>query len=382
MRNIKRLTIVAVVLAIVLPAALAAQEPQGMMQFFGSLPQRKIVQSDEQYLADLNKDLDKAMADLKAGPQPPHRPLAFGVQVNFAHSAYAPHIPVDVLLKWVDMAKEGGAARIEFNPGIGPWLKNDQETMEKYDAMVSHARELGLKITINPTTYTNDLKVASLAEYQKAAVPIYAEMARRYKPDTFVVVHEPTTLSVWMHVQTTPDEWKDFVTAAAKAIKAVSPQTRIGAGVFQIEEPYFNMFVAHPDVDILTIDLYFFDALAQFEPMIANAHKAGKDVYIEETWRYAVRCAAAPCGEADLKNDALSEIYEGVDKRWLDMTALYAENHGLSGVTPFWTSAYFTYVPDGSNMTASTMAVAQAAMAGKRSGTFEEFKTLTARYAH
>ena len=116
-------------------------------------------------------------------------------------------------------------------------------------------------------------------------LPIYATIADRYKPDTFVVVHEPTTMSSRMRSKATPEEWAAFARESARVVKERSPKTRIGAGGLDTEERYYNAFAELPEIEVMTLDIYNLRNLPTFQRMVQTAKKNGKGVYIEETWR-------------------------------------------------------------------------------------------------
>jgi len=318
-------------------AAIRAQMPAD----FPGMPQIRNEEPADRYLARINAGLDKLNAELGPEIAKPRHNLVFSANMNFAHAAYVRHTPLDVLLAWADALKEAGATRIDLNPGLGPWLQHDEETLAKYEALVRHIHDIGLEVAWNVTTFTRDLKVASFEEWAKTALPIYGEMAGRYKPDIFIPVHEPTTLSFWMGVKTTPEAWEGFVAKAIRTIKQASPNTRVGAGVYESERAYFDRFVALPGLDVLTIDIYFLDRLTVFERMAASARKAGKDIYIEETWRFPQRKI-----DGKVLRDPGNRIYENLDIKWFTAMVRFADKYGIGGITPFHSAAIFAYFPE------------------------------------
>jgi glutathione S-transferase len=344
---------------------------------FSNLPQIRNEEPDQQYLARLNGELDKAIADRSAGGPLSGKHVGMAGKLYFAHSAYIPHIPTDVLFKWVDAFKEAGAMRVDMNPGIGPWVHHDSETVAKYDALVRYIHESGMQVGWDVTTYSKDVKVSSFEEWTRIALPVYRDMARQMRPDVFVIVHEPTTLAYWLGVKATPADWVKFIKDCALATKQVSPRTRIGAGAFQLEDEYYDAFAAIPEVDVLTLDIYFLPALPKFARMAATAHKNGKEVYIEETWRYPIRNL-----NGKRTRDVVKDVYKDVDAKWLDAMALFAARNGLSAVTAECTTTFFTYRPETLDTSDRPFveAVVKDVESGTRTSTFHAFQSLAAKY--
>jgi hypothetical protein len=61
---------------------------------------------------------------------------------------------------------------------------------------------------LNPQNSTVKHKVNSFAEWRKRAAIFYAETARRYRADTFVVVHEPSTMASRMGKKVNVSQWE------------------------------------------------------------------------------------------------------------------------------------------------------------------------------
>jgi len=213
------------------------------------------------------------------------RPIEFGLNLFIAHEAWIGGMTQEALIRAVDAFKEAGVDRIELNPGQYPWLDRDQATIAKYDAAIERIKQHGLKLILNPQYSTVKHKVDSFAEWRSRAVTLYAELARRYRPHTFVVLHEPSTMAARMAQKVKVSDWVDFVRETSRAVKENSPRTRIGAGGLPSERPYFDAFVRLPEVEVLTLDIYGVRDLKVYNQMIRASQAAGKPVYIEETWR-------------------------------------------------------------------------------------------------
>lgn len=202
---------------------------------------------------------------------------------------------------------------------------------------------------------------------------VYAELAQRYHPETFVVIHEPSTMNARLGQRVSVEEWTAFVREAAQVIKRQSPATRIGAGGLASERDYFDAFLRLPDVDVLTIDLYAIRDLKRYNAMIRAARAAGKPVYIEETWRppYFEPRPGMTLDTASMKNIG-NRAFEALDSQWLRTMTAYAQANHLEAITPVWAFAFFAYVDGGGDADdpAYVRAVIDSILRGERTTTF------------
>ena len=330
----------------------------------------------EAYKELLGQALDEVS---KRTPEQARRPIEVGLNLFIAHEAWIGGMPQEALLRAVDAFKEAGVDRIELNPGQFPWLDHDQATIAKYDAAVERIRQHGLKLIVNPQYSTVRHKVDSFAEWRKRAVILYAELARRYRPDTFVVVHEPSTMASRMGGKVRVSDWVGFVRETAKVVKENSPNTRIGAGGLASERKYFDAFVRLPEVEVLTLDIYGVRELKEYNRMIRAAQAAGKPVYIEETWRppYFQSQPGMTPDAASLKNVGNRE-FEVLDSRWLRVMTAYAQANHLEALTPIWMFALFSYIDGSGDLDDPTYnrAVVEAIMRGERTTTFRTLQEM------
>ena len=332
--------------------------------------------SQEDYKELLGQALDEVGRRI---PETARRRTEFGLNLFLAHEAWIGTVPQEALLGAIDAFQEAGVDRVDLNPGQFPWLDGDQATIAKYDAAVQRIRQHGLKLGLNPQYSTVRHQAGSFAQWRQRAVTLYAELARRYRPDTFVVVHEPSTMSARLGVEVKAADWVDFVRETARAVKESSPGTRIGAGGLASEREYFEAFVRLPEVEVLTLDIYGVQDLKVYNRMIRAARAAGKPVYIEETWRppfFQPQPGMTP-DSASLKNVGNREFQE-LDSQWLRVMTAYAQANGLEAVTPIWMFAMFSYVQGNGDLDdpAYNRAVVEAIARGERTATFRTVQEL------
>jgi uncharacterized protein (TIGR03437 family) len=306
-------------------------------------------QTEAQFIASVNSAIQPLLS------LAPGKPIIMGANLLFAEGLLVPGVNQGNLLDYVDGLKAAGVQRIEFNPAYT--ALSDPAVTAKYDAAVDHIRQLGLMLVINPEYYSSQQPVTSFQQFQAAAVAGAAQLAARYQPDNFVIVHEPDTMANRMGVQTTVQDWDGFIKAVAPLIRQKSPRTRLGAGCFYgftqgasaSENAYFEDFATIPDLDFLTMDIYVDDSFSQFQQWAQLAHANGKAAYIEETWTPPYYANGLPADWSTEGLDATATVgpasgdFASLDTSWLHALVLFASANGMESVTPFATPAFFQY---------------------------------------
>jgi hypothetical protein len=330
--------------------------------------------SKDQY----GKAMAKALDDISAKATPKTR-VQVAANLFYAHEAFIERMPIDVLNKIVDAFADAGVKRVDINVGLFPWVDADKDTIAKYDAVVARIRSKGMQLALNPQYSPVKHKVSDLNAWRQSALPVFSSLAERYKPDIFVVAHEPTTMSARMQSKASVESWRDFVRDAAKTVKQKSPKSRIGAGGLFEEERYFNAFVDLPEVEVLTLDVYRLVGLPKYAAMVKRAQSKGKPVYIEETWRppyYTGR------GGGSIDQTAAKSVgdrtFEDLDIKWMRAISRWAGALGIEAITPVWMQAFFKYVDgDGDALDPGyNRQVIDAIMRGERTKTYEALRAV------
>jgi uncharacterized protein (TIGR03437 family) len=310
----------------------------------------------------------------------PSHPIIFSGNLVYANGKAVAGQQQATLLAYVDGLKAAGAQRIDLNPGVTS-LSN-QAVMSLYDAVVQHIRQLGLRLAINPEFTPGELgQGITFQDFQNAAQQSYMQLASRYQPDNFVIVHEPTTAATSMGVATTVQDWHNFILALAPVIKKASPHTRVGAGGFQNgvlpnlsaqENSYFQDFVNNIPVcsastvstgclDFMTMDIYNTDTFPAYKQWILLAQEAHKGIYIEETWTpHYLPSGTVITGNLTKPLDSLAILGAGdsafasLNAQWLQAMAGWASANGMEAMTAFTTVAFFAYGSPGQDKILNT----------------------------
>ena len=270
--------------------------------------------------------------------------LTFRANLFFASEGAIRHVPLETLKKKVDAFKLAGVSGIDVNVGLFPWLENHALTVGKCDDLFAYIRDQGLTLTLNPIYTPVHHKVIDFNDFRVKAEKVWVEIARRYKPEILVVCHEPTTQATRMGFAVNPAEWAEFVRDMAGKIRAVSPATRLGAGLWPTEYEYFKEFIKIPELTYISFDIYGLRYLKGVNRMIKEAKQAGKIVYVEETWRPPYFTGEITNIDTLMAESIGSSRFQEIDRLWLEFITLYASTLQLECVTPFWTQAFFKYV--------------------------------------
>ncbi len=339
--------------------------------------------TESQYMTSLSTAIDALTAQVGQASHP----IVFSANLVFANGAVIAGAPQDVLLNYVDGLKAAGAQRIDLNPGVTSI--NNPAVRNLYDAVVRHIRELGLQLSLNPTAVVGELgRGPTFQDFANMAMQTYPQMAARYQPDNFVVVHEPTTMQARLGgIQTSAQDWRDFIVAVAPLIKAASPRTRLGAGGFQngnaqlaslsaMENAYFQDFATNIPacaaaaagagcLDFMSMDIYNTDTLttipstcpgcSSYTDWAKLAQSNGKGAYIAETWRPSYlpdplpNDALSPQGFLTKSLDDLSIMgaaspdFADLDASWLQAMAKFASANGMEALTVFTTQVFIAF---------------------------------------
>jgi hypothetical protein len=329
-----------------------------------------------------NKVLNLALDEVEQRiPADARQRIQFGLNLFFAHEVWVHEMPLEALLKTVDAFKEAGVDRVDINPGQYPWVDGDEEVIAKYNAVVARIREDGMKLALNPLYSPAFHTVASFSAWRRLAVSLYSEWAERYKPDNFVIVHEPSTMAARLGQDISVADWVGFVRQLTAEVKKKSPSSRIGAGGLAEDQAFLDAFSRMAIVDFITLDIYNTTDLAACNRIIRKAQLLGKSVYIEETWRppyYPPGPDITP-DLASLKNIG-NAAFQAVDSRWIRVMTAYAQVNRLEAITPVWPWPLFSYMDDGGNLddpAYNQLAIA-AVLSDARTSTFDTVKAVVA----
>lgn len=357
--------------------------------------------AQQQTVTQFISKVEGSLASLTASLTPSSQPIILGGQEIFAYGSSVPNWPASVLIDYADGLKAAGVQRVEINPGVT--TINNSVAVSNYDALVRHIRQLGMRLAINPFFMNGEIPVTSFQDFQNAALQTYPQLAARYQPDNFVIVHEPTTQAARMGITTTPAEWDAFIRTLEPLIKAASPRTLVGAGDCSHcnEQAFYADFVAIPTctatnlttgcLDFMTMDLYTDTEFVEDEGWAQAAHAANKGVYMEETFaphyldgKLSPGFQGSPTGaEGQTLIGGANQVFETLDQNWLLGMAQFASSYGMESITPFTTQTFFLYVssgPDKATDPAYLREVGAAIVQGQLTPTATAYQALAQQY--
>jgi hypothetical protein len=337
----------------------------------------------DQHIARISSALDAVIAQAERQPQ---NPLIFSATHPLAHEAWIDRFPRDRQEQFLDGLIEAGVHRIDINIGLFPWWDgpmiagvegNRTRAIETYDRLAGRIRARGLQLVFDPQ-YSQVYHRLSFDEFAEAAIRVYGVVAARYRPDTLIVVHEPTIMAARMGQTVSPQQWLSFTDRTIRAVKAASPGTRTGVGGIFTEAALLAALMDVPGVEVLTLDIYDIFALPRYADLVTLAKLKGKAVYIEETWRTPFSTDEGLSPEQRYSAGIGMEVFQALDVKWLRALSLWASALNLEAVTPYWTQTLFKYVPQGGDGIdpAYNAAVMDAVGNNERTGTFFGFRDI------
>ncbi|MGA3228586.1 MAG: hypothetical protein ABSD51_01435 [Candidatus Binatus sp.] len=354
----------------------------------------KMPPSPEAYIADQNAGLDAVEASI-AGLEG-KKPLFAGV-LHLAHGQIIAKMPLDVLIAYADALREAGVERVDIYTTQSAWPDKIPADIAKYDAVIAHIRQIGLKLGFDPTADPRTLK-GGYAQWKPWAIAAYTEMARRYQPEKFSVMHEPTAMDMSLREKVSPATWAAFATQACAAIAAVSPHTVCTVAILPFERAEFDALIKVPAIKSIGFDIFGdghdlinYDSsglrhqIDELASMIKAARAAGKSLHIAETGRQIwdfmdlMTASGAEKSHRSYQDYNIGDPrYIDLDERWFETMAHYAAAHEFDSIMLFRTTTFFAYSPAGTNTSLVSAgyirAVAEAVTAHKRTGMFDTYR--------
>jgi len=351
-----------------------------MIKYKGCMDYTKIHSQEEFYQCE-DKYLDGLIAQWKGQVKPGARLILSG-NAQFLHGRGIARYSTETLIAFVREVAKSGAGRIDINPSTITWVKPIPESIAKYDAAIAEIRRLGMQISFNPTTFPGFDPPAKYADWQKISAKMFAELARRYKPEVFSVMHEPWSMDHRLGAHVTPEQWRGFIADSVRIVKEQSPSTKCVASFLPHEVDVLEAALKVKSLDGIGLDIYQeYDDFKTFDRMIKMAHDAGKFAYIAETGRPMITFRSGSLDFDPVASVADPQLGK-LDPKWMQAMCLYAASRGLEAMTEFWTATFFSYSsPNGDPLTPQFNAnVEKAMLAGEHTVAFTAFQELSKKY--
>jgi hypothetical protein len=371
--------------------AAAAQQPGKMpgaeqalqwplVKYINCLDRTKIHSKEEYYTCE-DKYLDGLIAKWEK-PAKSGRKLIFSANAQVLHALGIGNQTEERLATFVKAMKESGAGRVDMNPSPLAWLKPIPDTIAKYDFAIKEIRKAGMQISFNPTTFPGFDPRVKYDGWRDEALKMYAELARRYKPDVFSVMHEPWSMDHRLGEHVTPQQWHGFIGETCGVVKKESPNTLCVSSYLPMEMDVLEQALTVPALDGIGLDIYQeYDDFQTFDKMIQMAKAAGKFAYIAETGRTMITFRNGVI-DFDAVASVPDPLLAKLDPKWMKAMTYYAMSRGMPALVEFWTATFFAYLEGEENpqTRAFNQAVEKGMMSGARTPTFTAFQALAKQY--
>jgi hypothetical protein len=215
------------------------------------------------------------------------------------------------------------------------WLNNDTKRIGTIDKIITHIRDKKYALMIaDASAEQYHGRKMSWDEFSVAYLARVKTLAGKYKPEYYVVVKEITWYDKIGNLKNTPsaDQWASLTSELAKAVKEISPSTKVAVGfVPQNEKEYFYLVSEMKDIDILGFDVYDKEwSLPATEELTKYAKGKGKELWMLETWLHYL-----PSTGKVWKKE--------IDAKWMKAMVYFSQNNGFQGYVPFFAGHFFSY---------------------------------------
>jgi hypothetical protein len=304
-----------------------------------------------------------------------------GANLLLAREDLIEDVPVETLTKMVGALADAGAGHIEISMGMFPWVDEDEAAIGKYDAVVERIRERGMELIISLQYSPAYHACATFAEWREWAITACPLIAERYRPDSLVVISQPSVLSSQLS-GLEPAAWASYAGEAAEAVKEASPNTQCAVSVVMDPQDPFQQALTIDGLDAVAFHIYVLRDLRTAAACARVARQEGLAPRLAGSWRPPLGAAGVPAlaqwTGAGMGDAGLREI----DARWVDAVALAAGVLGLERVTFLGTPAFFAYAETGGDLTDPEYLrrVTDAVGAGERTAALQAFENAVREY--
>ncbi len=239
------------------------------------------------------------------------------------------------------VAVESGVEIIRIGALDDAWRRGDTREIVLADKLVAKIRESGLKLLMVDTQHSEYLSKHPVTwdQFRSIHLQRVKRFTRRYHPDFYVVVTEPSTYLHW-GIQGRPDikEWVRLTRSAAEAVKQIRPGTKTGICIDvgdRYNEEYYRRVLALQDLDIVGMEIYKPSQFAEAEALLSDhPHRHGKALWLFETW------SGMPYPFTNVPTK------EREDAKWIEASVYFAQRHQYDAYL-VWPFQYFiTYDRD------------------------------------
>ena len=215
------------------------------------------------------------------------------------------------------------------------WRLGKKKEIELSDRLIKKIRKSGKKLFLADTQHSPYLleNKVSWKEFQKIHLERLELFAKRYKPDYFCVVTEPSVYHDFgIKGGMDPEKWLIQTRKAADLVKKINSKIKTIVSVRQEHERddiYLKQVFTLKNVDIVGVEAYYPDDLRKIREVLqAIPDRHGKKIWITESWN------GMPFPYTTVKDKAME------DAEWIRAVTYFAQKHGFEGLF-LWPFQYF-----------------------------------------
>ncbi len=308
----------------------------------------------------INAWLDQKLAEWKPAE---YKPMDFAAYHTLASFPNVRNTDLDLLQEYTRGLEESGADTIVVYMDGTPFLKNDKMIISKWDAVVAKIKSDGKKLYV---AYIPDVKGSDLKNwetYKSVETSAIREIIKKYSPDSFAVLNEPSTIERELSFKPTAEQWAALASDSADLVRNLDSKTKINIQITGDDLPYFGSLINARNISGVGFNIYGFRAFDTFTPYIASAKNAGKNPMLSETWKM-------------FKDNQKYDGMDSLDAKWVRVAAYYAQTNGMSYMNPFFTFYFFVSPADVRNQLAFLSKLETNLANGNRTKSFLDYQSV------
>jgi hypothetical protein len=230
--------------------------------------------------------------------------------------------------------------------------------LDFYRQVMAEARTRGMTVDIESSvifanspfsSITWDYTKTTFAQFVQDRHDMAAKIVTELAPDYLDLGAEPDTearLTGYAQLNT-PATWAQTINTIIQGISRGS--TKIGTGVGTWNAVSFVDAESAVPIDFIALHIYPIDAtsIATAFQAAAVARAHGKAIILDEAWLFKARAGESTSIASDptiFGRDAFS-FFAPLDEEFLHFLDGFARVEGVSFVSPFWSSYFFSYIP-------------------------------------
>jgi hypothetical protein len=235
----------------------------------------------------------------KYAPEEYHQ-MKFGVYAElasiWASATSQGDIPVDDILKEIDLLSETDVDIIMIYMVYDPWMDQDDKILSEYDRAVEQIRKNNKEVYIGlygiakwfgPFMGQKENVGKGKVDFEtwsRTYLEMTETVTRRYNPDYIAVIEPTLVLASQVNEIRSPEDWIELTRVVADKVKEISPDTIVTIHTVPPDDlELFKGVMNIENVDIVGVDVYGLRGVQSIDTLLPYWNKE-KKFWVTEAW--------------------------------------------------------------------------------------------------